>query len=163
MRIDYRVIAETLGISPIQILVELASMSQPIEECWPACEEGFQDTIRARRRTRAGFDEVQASPRRGRPSDVSTTGALLVSRPAAAVLDKLLRKNYGLKSVRVFTLTKKWVHGSSAEDVEALVRRGNLLWSDSTHESVTLDPTRLADTEEIVAAYRALPSDGRGE
>jgi aryl carrier-like protein len=80
--------------------------------------------------------------------------SLPVSDHAAAILDKLLRKSYGLKSVRVFTLIKKWVHGSSDSDIRELVERGNLQWTDDGRTAVNLASERLQDTEHIVEIYR---------
>lgn len=80
---------------------------------------------------------------------------LPVSEPAAAILDKLLRKSYGLKPVRVFTLIKKWVHSANQDHIDELIKRGNMEWTDnSLKTSVNLVADRLADTERIVEILR---------
>lgn len=152
MRISYLDAASALGVSPLQVLVELAAMNQPWTECWPDCDDGFVHTLRERRRMRMGFVSATAKPA-PRPNP-SSADDLPVSEPAAAILDKLLRKSYGLKSIRVFTLVKKWVHGATESDIRELVRRGNLDWSDPARSTVNLVASRLLDTEYIVEIYR---------
>jgi hypothetical protein len=63
-------------------------------------------------------------------------------------------KGYGLKSVRVFTLIQKWVHGTTEDHVRELIRRGNLEWTDQERTGVNLVADRMPDTERIVDAYR---------
>jgi len=158
MRINCLEAASQLGIAPLQVLVELAAMNQPWEECWPEFEEGFVSTLRERRRLRMG---LPPAPHRAQPTAISyptkPTRTLPVSDLAAAILDKLMRKNYGLKSVRAFTLTQKWVHGASSEHVEELIERGNLEWSDPDRTTVNLVASKLADTEQIVEILRMRP------
>jgi len=153
MRVKYTDVARRLGVSPLQVLVELASMNQPWEDCWPACDEGFVETLTERRRVRAGLAPRAFNPA-PEPAPTSPVAALPVSDGAAAILDKLMRKSYGLKSVRIFTLLKKWVHDSKEEDIEELVERGNLQWTDPSRSSVNLAANRLHDTEGIVDIYR---------
>ena len=153
MRVHYFDAAAELGVPPLQVLVELAAMNQPWEECWPECDEGFVATVRERRRVRMGF-----TPESGKPQPATSPrqeDKLPVSDLAAAVLDKLLRKSYGLKSVRVFTLVQKWVHGSTEAHIRELVQRGNLEWTDAARSlAVNLVASRLSDTEYIVEIYR---------
>jgi hypothetical protein len=59
-----------------------------------------------------------------------------------------------MKPVRVFTLLQKWVHEATAADVEALVARGNLEWSEGLDQAVNLVASRLPDTDRIVGIYR---------
>jgi hypothetical protein len=103
MKIALHAMALTLGVSPLQLLIELAAMKQPVEDCWPECEDGFEATIRTRRRLRAGFPDTPPTHFSG-PSTLEAPPSLPVSRAAAAILDKLVRKNYGLKPVRISTL-----------------------------------------------------------
>ena len=158
MKIKYTDVARHLGVPPLQVLVELASMNQPWEDCWPVCDDGFIETLRERRRIRAGLAPRAFAPA-PEPAPTTSSANLPVSAGAAAILDKLLRKSYGLKSVRVFTLLKKWVHDSKEEDIEELVERGNLQWTDPSRSSVNLAANRLPDTERIVDLYRHIVAE----
>lgn len=151
MRFSYLEAATALGVAPLQVLVELAAMNQPWEDCWPGCDEGFVQTLGERRRLRMGFSV--ASPT-SRSQPVEATPELPVSPLAAAILDKLLRKSYGLKSIRVSTLVQKWVHGATKDHVQELLDRRNLEWSDTGKVTVNLVADRLPDTERIVEVYR---------
>ena len=151
MRLSYLEAATALGVPPLQVLVELAAMNQPWEDCWPVCDQGFVQTLGERRRLRMGFSV--ASPRSGSQTLEVAPERLPVSPLAAAILDKLLRKSYGLKSIRVSTLVQKWVHGATKDHVQELLDRGNLEWSD-TGSTVNLVADRLLDTERIVDIYR---------
>jgi hypothetical protein len=152
MRLSYLEAATALGVPPLQVLVELAAMNQPWEECWPSCDEGFVQTLGERRRLRMGFSAF--SPRSAAQPVEATPEQLPVSPFAAAILDKLLRKSYGLKSIRASTLVQKWVHGATKDDVQELLERGNLEWSDAGKSTVNLVADRLPDTERIVDVYR---------
>jgi hypothetical protein len=156
MRVSYLESATVLGIPPLQVLVELAAMNQPWAECWPICDEGFVQTLAERRRLRMGFSV--SSPRSGARPAVAAPEQLPVSTFAAAILDKLLRKSYGLKSIRVSTLVQKWVHGATKDHVQELLERGNLEWSDTGKSTVNLVADRLPDTERIVDVYRITQS-----
>lgn len=163
MKVAYLHAAAVLGVSPLQVLVELAAMNQPWEECWPAFDEGYVDTLRARRRLRMGF---VATPERPTPRPSATADERLpVSELAAAILDKLLRKGYGLKSVRVSTLVQKWVHGTTEEQIWELVQRGNIEWTEGARggarSAVNLVTSRLPDTEHIVEVYRRQQAQAR--
>lgn len=155
MRVNFVAAAKQLGIPPLQVLVELAAMNQPWVECWPELDEGFVETLRERRRIRAGLAPRVPDPSPTHHPRVSAA-SLPVSRGAAAILDKLLRKSYGLRSVRVFTLLQKWCHDSREDDVQALVNRGNLEWTDSSRSGVNLVANALPDTEQLVDLYRRL-------
>lgn len=147
-------LARRLGVPPLQVLVELAAMNQPWTECWPGCDEGFAATLVERRRVRMGL--APRSPGLSMPESPMTPASaeLPVSEAAGAILDKLLRKSYGLKSVRVFTLLKKWIHQASETDIKELIQRGNLEWTDAGRTAVNLVASKLADTERIVDLYR---------
>lgn len=158
MRIKFTEGARQLGIPPLQVLVELAAMNQPSEECWPEFDDGFVETLRERRRIRAGLPpKVSTAISSSAPP---TDAPLPVSIGAAAILDKLVRKGYGLKSVRIFTLLQKWVHDSTHDDVDELIGRGNLEWTDPGRTAVNLLANRLPDTERIVELYRRKQKEG---
>jgi hypothetical protein len=90
-------------MAPLRVLVELAAMSQPGGDRWPGCDDAFEGTLAERRRIRMGLlPRLYARP--GIATLPSGEEKLAVSEPAAAILDKLLRKSYGLKPIRVFTL-----------------------------------------------------------
>lgn len=155
MKVSYRILARNLGLPPLQVLTELAALGQPWEECWPNCEDEWEPTIRDVRRRRMGLPATGAPRLSSAPSMTGRAeDRLPVSAASAAILDKLLRKNYGLKPVRVFTLLKKWMHEGSEADVEALVDRGNLEWTEGHRDAVNLVAAKLADTESIVELYR---------
>lgn len=137
------------------MLVELAGMSQPWVDCWPECDDAFAGTLAERRRIRMGLSpRLHVRPVNPEPPPIDEE-KLPVSEPAAAILDKLLRKSYGLKPVRVFTLVQKWVHQANEDHVEELMERGNLEWTDaSLKTTVNLVADRLADTERIVEIFR---------
>lgn len=153
MKVRYLDAATALGVAPLQVLVELAAMNQPHEDCWPECDEGFIQTLRERRRLRMGFPAIAPS----RPVDEGGSQPdqrLPLSESAAAILDKLVRKSYGLKSVRVNTLVQKWMHAPSDEGIRELVQEGFLEWSDGDRSRVNLVGSMLAETERIVELYR---------
>lgn len=155
MQIPYSELARRLGISPLQVLIELAAMRQPREECWPACDEGFEATIKEQRRNRLGLP-ITPPRTAGRATTEKrvTERSLPVSEAAAAILNKLISKGYGLKPVKVFTLIKKWVHVATEEDVRELVHRGNLGWTDPERSAVNIVADKMADTEMIVEIFR---------
>ncbi len=156
MKIPLREAARTIGLPPLQVLVELAAMDQPPGECFPDVDQGFVETIRQRRQVRMGL--LPAPARMHAPPSASppAAGPLPVSREAAAILDKLWRKGYGLKPIRVFTLVRKWVHEATEDHVRELVDEGYLEWTDDgDRTTVNLVAGRLADTERVAERYRA--------
>lgn len=155
MQIPYAELGRRLGLAPLQVLVELAAMRQPWEECWPLCDDGFEATIKEQRRIRLGLPiTAPRIDRRATTEKRVTERSLPVSEAAAAILNKLISKGYGLKPVKVFTLIKKWVHMATEEDVRELVHRGNLGWTDPERSAVNLVADNMADTETIVEIFR---------
>jgi hypothetical protein len=155
VRIQLREVAIQLGLPPLQVLIELAAMGQPPGECYPEVDEGFVETIRQTRRVRMGLPAAPPRPHPTHRAAAPAPGPLPVSPEAAAILDKLWRKGYGLKPVKVFTLVQKWVHEANEDHVRELVERGYLEWTDPDRDVVNLVAGRLADTERVVEQYRA--------
>lgn len=153
MHIAYSELARRLRISPLQVLIELAAMQQPWDGCWPECDDGFEATIHEQRRVRLGLPPT-AIRSRGAGPQVAPLDRLPVSEAAAAILNKLVTKGYGLKPVKVFTLTQKWVHSATERDIRELVDRGNLEWTNAERQTVNLVADRMGDTEAIVDTYR---------
>ena len=141
-----------LGVVPLQVLVELAAMSQPWDECWPEVDEGFINTLKERRRFRMGFSVTQVRSSLRQQEEIIER--LPVSEFAAAILDKLHRKAYGLKPIKIFTLIHKWVHGASEDHVHELIKRGNLAWVENGRTTVILVADRLQDTENIAKLFQ---------
>jgi hypothetical protein len=161
MPTEYAEVARRLGISPLQVLVEMAAMRQPWEECWPACDEGFEATIKEQRRVRLGLPLPSHRPDGRAVKQSAIAGqSLPVSEPAAAILNKLVAKSYGLKPVRVFTLINKWVHAATEADVRELVHRGYLAWANPERDAVNLVADRMAETEMIAEMYRRRQRSG---
>lgn len=154
MKIPLREVSRKTGLSPIQVLFELALMGQPVEDCWPHCDDGFAETLRLKvfPETRRFSDpgKESAAPPHEKPA------TLPVSKFAAAIINKLIVKQYGPRPVQVFTLTKKWVHGSAVEHVEELVQRGYLVWVDSKRECVRLSTDQLEESRRIAEIFRRL-------
>lgn len=156
MKVPLNEIARKTGLSNIQVLFELALMGQPPDQCWPECDDGFVQTLLLRHKANFVAPEASASNDSSEPS--TDNKALPISVRAAEILNKLMSKKYGSKPIQVFTLTKKWVHGSSEDDVRELVKRGNLEWVDGDRNTVRLCLDKLGDTEKLVQQYRALRS-----
>lgn len=157
MRIPLREAARQLGLPPLQVLVELAAMDQPPGEGFPDVDQGFVETIRQRRQIRMGLQPTATRPQASPSASPPATEPLPVSREAAAILDKLWRKGYGLKPIRVFTLVRKWVHEATEDHVRELIDEGYLEWTDEgDRTTVNLVAGRLADTERVAERFRAL-------
>lgn len=149
MKVPLHELARRLGLSPVQALFDLAVMGQPALECWPDCDDGFAQTLRLRQGADFSVAEAPASsvPERTAP-------ALTVSKEAAAIVNKLIVKNYGPRPIRASTLVRKWVHGAADEHVEELVKRGLLEWADEKRQTVRLVLDRLDELRQIATAFR---------
>lgn len=154
MKIPLTKISKEIGMSTFQVLFELALMSQPYEQCWPECDDGFIETIRSRHRDLSKMGDANGEHVPESRSNLLKVESLPISFGAAAILHKLWLKQYGCRPIQVFTLTKKWVHNATEEDIEQLISRGNLEWLDDRRTTVRLNHRTLQDTLHIVELYR---------
>jgi hypothetical protein len=131
MKLSLHDAASRLGIHPAEFALEIATLTEALEDFWPEVDEGTVKTIEVLRDQRLGkhpawrHDPDAAAVT---TSEVGTDYRLPVSESAGRVVEKLWRKNrWGKLSVSFDTLNKHYHVENLDQAVEELVNKGLLI------------------------------------
>ncbi len=153
MKIPLHEAASRLELHPFNLLLRLSGLVSSLEECNPAVDDGYVETLRT---LHGGFRAVsQANP--DAPATMRRDKEPLgVSEGAARIIDKLERGDrWGGNSVSFDTLRNHYCRDVQdiQERVDELVERG-LLSRNGRRGPLSLNPAMRNEVERIVSALR---------
>ena len=126
--------ASRLGIHPTEFALEMANLTEALEDFWPEGDEGMVETIGVMRGQRLGKHPgwrrpADAAAGMARP-EASVQHQLSVSEGAGQVIEKLWRKkHWGSHFVSIATLSNHYCQQveNLSEAVEELMSKGFLI------------------------------------